>query len=69
MSRLHSSTFVYTRLDSSSDSSEFLEQILKFSDSSDLKFNCNADILIGGDYYWDFVPDNIKRGNSGPVAV
>ena len=28
---------------------------LKLSDSSDSKFNCNAGILIGADYYWDFV--------------
>ena len=32
---------------------------LKLSDSSDSKFNCNVDILSG----------NIRRGNSGPVAV
>ena len=42
---------------------------LKLSDSSDSKFNCNAGILIGADYYWDFVSGNIRRGNSGPVAV
>ena len=42
---------------------------LKLSDSSNSKFNCNVDILIGADYYWDFVSGNIKRGNSGPVAV
>ena len=42
---------------------------LKLSDSSDSKFNCNVDIFIGADYYWDFVSGNIKRGNSGPVAA
>ena len=42
---------------------------LKLSDFSDSKFNCNLDILNGTDYYWDFVSDNIRRGNSGPVAV
>ena len=42
---------------------------LKLSDSSDSKFNCNAGILVGADYYWDFVSGNIRRGNSGPVAV
>ena len=42
---------------------------LKLNDSSDLKFSCNIDILIGADYYWDFVTGNIRRGNSGPVAV
>ena len=42
---------------------------LKLSDSSDSKFSCNVDILIGADYYWDFVSDNIRRKNSGPVAV
>ena len=33
------------------------------------KFSCNVDILIGADYYWDFVSSNIKRGNSDPIAV
>ena len=42
---------------------------LKLTDSSDSKFNCNVDILIGADYYWDFVSGNIRRGNSGPVAI
>ena len=42
---------------------------LKFSDSSDSNFNCNVDILIGADYYWDYVSGSIKRGNSDPVAV
>ena len=42
---------------------------LKLSDSSDSNFNCNVDILIGADYYWDFVTGNRKQGNSGPVAV
>ena len=42
---------------------------LKLSDSSDSKFSCNLDILNGADYYWDFVSGNIRRGNSGPVAV
>ena len=32
---------------------------LKLSDSSDSKLNCNVDILIGADYYWDFVSGNI----------
>ena len=42
---------------------------LKLSDSSDSKLNCNVDILIGADYYWDFVSGNIWRRNSGPVAI
>ena len=42
---------------------------LKLSDSSDSNFNCYVDILISADYYWDFVSGNIKRRNSGPVAV
>ena len=42
---------------------------LKLSDSSDSKFNCNVDILIGADYYWDFVSGNTRRGNSGLVAA
>ena len=44
-------------------------RLFKLSDSSDSKFSCNVDILIGADYYWDFVSDNIRRKNSGPVAV
>ena len=42
---------------------------LKLSNSSDSKFKCNVDILIGADYYWDFVSGNIKRRNSAQVAV
>ena len=42
---------------------------LKLSDSSDSKFNCNVDILVGADYYWKFLFGNIRRGNSGPVAA
>ena len=42
---------------------------LKLSDSSDSKFKWNVDILIGAVYYWEFVSGNIKRGNSGTIAV
>ena len=42
---------------------------LKVNDSSDSKFNCNLDILIGAYYHWDFVSGNIRRENSGSVAV
>ena len=42
---------------------------LKLDNSSDSKFKCNVDILIGADYYWDFVSGNIKRRNSAQVAV
>ena len=27
------------------------------------------DILIGSDYYWEFITGEILRGNSGPVAI
>ena len=27
------------------------------------------DVLIGGDYYWDFVCDEVVRDESGPVAL
>ena len=42
---------------------------LKLSNSSGSKFNCNADILIGANYYRYFVSGNIKHGNSVPVTV
>ena len=29
----------------------------------------NADILIGANYIWDFMIGNIRRGESGPVAI
>lgn len=31
--------------------------------------NGTIDILIGSDYYWDFVTGNVVKGDSGPVAV
>ena len=48
---------------------QFHLKYLKLSDSSDSNFSCNVDILIGTDYYWDFVSGNRRRENSGPVAV
>ena len=42
---------------------------LKLSNSSDSKFKCNVDILIGANYYWDFISGNTKRRNSAQVAV
>ena len=27
------------------------------------------DNLIGGDYYWEFMSDEVVRGESGPVAI
>jgi hypothetical protein len=31
--------------------------------------NFNIDLLIGADFYWDIVQDNIIRGEAGPTAV
>ena len=30
---------------------------------------CSIDLLIGSDYYWNFVTGETKRGDEGPVAV
>ena len=35
-------------------------------------FNCSTqqiDILIGSDYYYDFISGEVVRGETGPVAV
>ena len=42
---------------------------LKLADSSDDEAMLNIDLLIGADYYWDFVMRDVIRGDYGPVAV
>lgn len=39
-------------------------KLADFSDSED-----SIDVLIGSDYYWDFVTSEIVRGHFGPTAV
>ena len=29
----------------------------------------SVDILIGSDYYWDIIENEVVRGESGPVAI
>ena len=29
----------------------------------------NIDILIGGDFYWNFVSENIRKGRTCPIAL
>ena len=41
---------------------------LKLADDFD-KENTGIDILIGSDYYWEFMTGNVIKGSSGPVAV
>ena len=30
---------------------------------------CEVDLLIGSDFYWDFVSGEMRRGDKGPVAA
>ena len=30
---------------------------------------CEVDLLVGSDFYWDFVSGGTQRGDKGPVAV
>ena len=53
----------------STGKNQFHLKYFKLSCSCDSKFSCNVDILIGADYYWDFVSGNRRRENSGPVTV
>ena len=43
---------------------------LNLADSTDGEANLKIDMLIGADFYWDYVSRDIIRGNGcGPVAV
>ena len=42
---------------------------LNLADSSDGKTTLEIDVLIGADFYWQFVTDDMVRGDNGPVAV
>ena len=53
-----------TRVDASSYPHLHRLQLADCSDSQDL-----IDVLIGSDYYWDFVTNEIVRGDFGPTAI
>ena len=38
---------------------------MDYNDDRDL----SVDILIGSDYYWDIIKNEVVRGESGPVAI
>ena len=42
---------------------------LDLADSSTSDGTADIDLLIGSDYYWDFVTGRVKRGDTGPVAI
>ena len=42
---------------------------LKLADSSDGETKMRIDVLIGADFYWDFVTKVVIRSDDGPVAV
>ena len=42
---------------------------LNFADNNTKSKALKIDVLIGEDYYWDFVCDEVVRGESGPVAL
>ena len=42
---------------------------LNFADNNTESKAFEIDVLIGGDYYWVFVCDEVVRGESGPVAL
>ena len=44
-------------------------QCLELADDVHSENNDSRDILIGSDYYWQFVTGNIVKGEQGPVAV
>ena len=44
-------------------------RFLEFADNVDGENNDTIDILIGSDYYWNFVTGNVIKGKNGPVAV
>lgn len=44
-------------------------RFLELADDVDIENNDTIDILIGSDYYWQFMTGNVVKGNNGPVAV
>ena len=42
---------------------------LKLADKNPKNLDMKIDILIGSDFYWQFLTNDIVRGNGGPVAV
>ena len=42
---------------------------LPLADSNPQNKPLEVDVLIGSDHYWDFIRNDIIRGESGPVAI
>ena len=42
---------------------------MDLADSNPRNTPLNVDILIGADYYWQFVSNNIIRCKDGPIAI
>lgn len=42
---------------------------LKLADSNPTNSSLKIDVLIGSDFYWDFMTNEVKKGKEGPVAV
>ena len=42
---------------------------LDLADYSSGEASLEVDILIGSDFYWDFVTGGVSRGTRGPVAI
>jgi len=42
---------------------------LKLADSNPTNSGLKIDVLVGSDFYWDFLTNEVKRGEEGPVAV
>ena len=44
-------------------------QKLNLADSNPNNLPIDIDVLIGTDYYWDFIRNRMVRGDGGPVAI
>ena len=42
---------------------------IKLADSNPYNSDLEVDILIDGDFYWNFICDSFVRGDSGPIAL
>ena len=40
---------------------------IKLADSNPYNSDLEVDILIGGDFYWNFICDSFLRDDSGPI--
>lgn len=42
---------------------------IKVADSNPYNPDLEVDILISGDFYWNFICDSFRRGDSGSIAL